>query len=773
MVCYLRANVGLDNKIKKTLLIISVIVFIFACMFCYKYFRNRAFTEIKVENTIAQMVNSGGFENREREIIYLNEVYENFKSLSYKKPPKIKKYTVDMQTISVIKGKREKKSDYIQFTGKEIVLGIWGIGDLVKNNGLSCIDMKMLSGRDIRVNCFVVHKKKRILDIIREFFREIFVNRYGDLSFQVVIPRSQKFRNVSIDFLQRNVHENFMVKGIVLRIFNRNKKTIQLNIRDMYFIDRYNKKIETFPSVDYFKFNKQWIKSVFIPSGTKARYIFNTRHKVIFSGYLGSSPGNAIEYQIRINDKLLLKTKVEQGLKYFMYEINPDNKKLDLEIRANGDENSIGILGNFSFYKKNFFRENIILYLIDALRADYGGVKEALLEDSFENSAIFKNAYSNATKTADSLPVIFSGKYKFMLVDYRKDSPFLPKSEFLLAEYLKKKGYTTVAFITNPWLIQNNAIQGFDFVYLTWNETNMAYSLFPSKQQYKNMKYGELEEVLNHFLKNNSDKPLFIYLHTIEPHIPYELPIELRRYSKGLNNNLLESVYNFKYKLTNPKKEQIEALKSLYKDEVLSALKFFKKVRQKFKEVDVLSDDTLLILTSDHGERFFEHGSSTHGTPDVYNEVLRIPLVISGKGVKPGIYDVNVQLADIYPTIMDWLESKDNGNDVGDSLLRFTRGDVESFRDRVIYSDGAVRKFQFSYIKNNIKVIIDDDQTEIYDLHIDPEERSNLFNRMGFHKLIKEARNFRNNFHIVVDKDRRIMSVEERKRLKSLGYITE
>ncbi len=477
-----------------------------------------------------------------------------------------------------------------------------------------------------------------------------------------------------------------------------------------------------------------------------------------------------------MNEKLVLLKEISKGLSHFKSEVEPRNRTLKLTVNISGENGRIGVLGNLSFYQNFEKKRNVVYYLIDALRTDKCGIKKNLFEKSFKDGAVFKLAYANATQTAHSLSALFSGKYKFTLVEKDGDVPHVQEKEFLLAEYFKTKGYTAAAFINNPWLHLSNSSQGFDFINLCWKPVKKS-SPFPYEKEYINLKYGEMKRYINEFVRENKNKPVFLFIHTMEPHIPYEPPKEKRKYSANADPGILKTLFR---KVTlapsyptliDPDTEQLKVLKSLYKDQGLIAYDFFKKVHDYLEAESIANQSSLFILTSDHGERFYEHKSWIHGPPDVYNEVLRIPFMIKGPGIKAGVYDKNVQLVDIYPTIIDWLGDKQPKGLVGNSLIDYMDKKDEWLPSRIIYSDGTGNIPHYAYIKDKIKVVIKGDKTEVYDLNKDPGETINLQSNLRYKGMISEAKHFRQKFKKSFGKKRRRMSAQERERLKTLGYI--
>ncbi len=539
-----------------------------------------------------------------------------------------------------------------------------------------------------------------------------------------------------------------------------------------------DKLYENEPHLDYFKYggvDRKKVKSVFIPAGSTLTYTVQSTpykyKKITIDGYLGSIGEKPITFKIMANGDPVVEKKISVGLSYFKVRMDPREDRLTLSITVEGENGTVGALGNMCLYRRTDKRRNVVFYLVDALRADMGGIDKKLFDSYFQNGAIFTSAYTNATLTSNSLSAIFTGKYKFTLVEKDGDSPRIDENEYLLAEYLKARGYTTAAFISNPWLDHTNASQGFDFVNHCWGYVGgEKASAFPSKAFYVASKYGEMEDHIHRFVRQNKEKPVFIFIHTLEPHVPYEPPLAMRKYSANADPVILNTLFEKVTQspsypiLTDPDKKQLSLLKSLYKDEVLIAYDFFMKVNSYLETELIINPQSLYILTADHGERFFEHRSWIHGPPDVYNEVLRIPLMIKGPGIKAGVYGQNVQSMDIYPSVVDWWGDNPLENLAGKSLLgREPIG-------RVIYADG-IGDSHYAYIDGKMKVIIKGNAIEVYDLEKDPGEKTNLRSRLEFKSLIDRAKRFREKFKRSGEGKENRLSEQEKQRLKTLGYI--
>jgi arylsulfatase A-like enzyme len=172
-------------------------------------------------------------------------------------------------------------------------------------------------------------------------------------------------------------------------------------------------------------------------------------------------------------------------------------------------------------------------------------------------------------------------------------------------------------------------------------------------------------------------------------------------------------------------------------------------VIQKLRELG-LYENTLLIITSDHGEEFFEHGSWLH-THNLYNETIKVPLIIKFPGSRAAGTEVDryARLVDIMPTILEEIGIKIGANEVDGRSLNglMNRGKpgkerlYRSMLDSNILDNQIPRKITIN--QGMIKIILNDSYTpemlayfwvpppklerlEIYDLASDPEERLNL-----------------------------------------------
>ena len=397
-------------------------------------------------------------------------------------------------------------------------------------------------------------------------------------------------------------------------------------------------------------------------------------------------------------------------------------------------------------------KPNIILISLDTLRADhlkcygYGRETSPNMDILGEDGVIFRNAFSSTSWT---LPAHMSLLTALDNRNHRVDkaNPHLDSSIPTLADLLRKKGYSTSAITGGALVSQRFGFsKGFDF--------------------YREFKFSRRSSVsaktlFNHFenwIVRNKHKNFLLFLHTYQTHAPYSCPAPFNSlffphsempWEAAHMDDILFGIGAEKtgpYRDLSPlERENIVALydgEIRYTDEVL-----IKPLIQKLKELK-LYQNTMIILTSDHGEEFYEHKAWTHGHT-LYKELIHIPLIIKfphSKHKNSGIYKT-VRIVDIMPTILDEV-----GIDIsqynfdGVSLINYLQaGDHEeqiALADLDSLDNPHRLPIKISMDWNGFKFILNNDhgkppehylpvpppiaQVELYDKNNDPYERYNI-----------------------------------------------
>jgi arylsulfatase A-like enzyme len=347
--------------------------------------------------------------------------------------------------------------------------------------------------------------------------------------------------------------------------------------------------------------------------------------------------------------------------------------------------------------------------------------------------------------------------------------------------------YVTVQFNDDVWLSPKYGFARNSDCFLTSSKANDVYAdrwLFANAQR---------------FLEANPLPAMFMFLHTYKLHTPYEPGEE---FLTALNPHpRLRCMGSFIGKAQfNAKVPEIErhTMEELYDTEVLQFDHFFGEFIMYLKLAGIY-DQSLIVLISDHGEEFGEHGGWFHGH-SLYREVSRVPFLIKFPENRYAgrHYQEFVSICDALPTVLDYLQIKIPSGIDGISLLPLLQG--SRTQRRTVFSSAAVSLFN-EYLPPRLAMFFDHYQLifnfpltpkaqdfyqkfgqppvrskiELYDMQTDPIERSDISSQQQ--KLLDSLRPE----IILVLKELRqphntgsassAMSEEELKVLRSLGYL--
>ena len=319
-------------------------------------------------------------------------------------------------------------------------------------------------------------------------------------------------------------------------------------------------------------------------------------------------------------------------------------------------------------------RTNILLITIDALRADAvswtgnnGFQTTPNLDALAESSVVFTQALTSFPGTTASMPSLMSGLYpNFEGVEKWNEFTHHGFNEFetedeagrpaisdavpMLAETLGAMGFRTIGFNTNPNLIAaRNFNQGF-----TDYEDFGGYMVKAKKDRKHRLEaaYPPADVVVSKVIptiETLGDDPFFMWVHLMEPHSPYLPPppyhrLSSRAFSRVPDLEINGVLYHYLHrqwgakpeKIVHPsldeigieKAQLIEHLWGLYEGEIRFGDAELGRLLASLETRGLLAD-TLVIVTADHGEEFFDHGGVTHHRSSGFaEELIRIPLLI-------------------------------------------------------------------------------------------------------------------------------------------------
>ncbi len=446
-------------------------------------------------------------------------------------------------------------------------------------------------------------------------------------------------------------------------------------------------------------------------------------------------------------------------------------------------------------------KQNVILIVLDTVRADhlscYGYEQPTtpnLDKFNVDDALKFNKSYSTSNWTLPGHASIFTGKYPishgahFPPAESNIDLNAFPliDNELTLAEILRSHGYQTVGVSANTIFVNKEygLNQGFNYWYskspfkyepVVWTVLRNLHHCFQyieaadpyfSANKINNIVY----KWLNDEYKN---QPFFMFINYMDAHIPYIPPSPYKYMFKGRKKIPLgvdiPGIEKGEKTISQPEKEHI---RSLYDGEIAYLDHHLGMLFKRLKSMN-LYKDSIIIVTSDHGEELGEHGLVDHGH-HLYEPEIKIPILIklnNNTEMDKNLIkkDRPVQNMDIFPTVLDLLNIEIPDNNQGVSLF--------SKKEHPIISEcyGALNRDLTSIIKNNYKYIYSSNgDDKLFDLSNDKNEKNNIIHSYPEIASLERSEIFKWKKEIpkkILLENFRKLDSEMLKRLKTLGYI--
>ncbi len=425
-------------------------------------------------------------------------------------------------------------------------------------------------------------------------------------------------------------------------------------------------------------------------------------------------------------------------------------------------------------------RATLILISIDCLRADhvgaygYGRPTTPNLDAFASESTLFRDAMAVSSYTLPThasmltgLPPSFHGATQRRRISRSVES---------LPELLSSEGYRVQGVVSAPFLAP---VYGFADGFDTYKLSSVRAA-------------GLVDQALA-LLDEGAGFPRFLFLHLFDAHHPYSPPGEFIERFGGRTEDISKLHARIQKGIPPDSDAFIEQARSLYDGEIAyvdqELGRFFEELRKRG-----LYDSSLVVVTADHGEAFFEHGHWEHGRPwrgngpGLYQELLHVPLLVKRPGQKKGEAVAGlVSQMDIFATFLEAAGSARKSPWSG-SLLRALDRDYALSEFLATPQGGgailqvAIRrgalKYLASYSADALSELLDGAPSEeaLYDLATDPGERRSLLAdgdaredalRETLHDYLEAARARR----AASDTEEVNLDPELRRKLESLGYI--
>lgn len=447
-------------------------------------------------------------------------------------------------------------------------------------------------------------------------------------------------------------------------------------------------------------------------------------------------------------------------------------------------------------------KPNLILLSLDAVRADalscYGHEKPTtpFLDDIARQGLRFTRCFANASWTPPSHGTMFTGQYSSVHGVRGRRLRLRPEVP-TLAEQLQAHGYETFGISSNPWVgVRTGLERGFDtFLYL-WQKPHplrepalfLDAVLNKGRRRLQGGTDGgayRIRRAVGRWMRKRARQPFFLFLHYQGAHTPYlaprtffnrfaiqpdpaDLP-RLRRVAK-------DGGYSYMAGYLTLSDRDWEIVRSWYDAKVAGLDHSLARLFDDLGRAGLL-DDTLIVVTSDHGENLGDHGLAYHDFC-LYDTLLHVPLILLGSGVDSdkGDDDRLVSHIDLVPTLLTAagvefdgtrypgqdLLAADGRKDAVFAELGYPRG-IHVFKrlhpdfdyGRFERTMRAVRTGQWKYIQAS------DGCEELYDIIRDPAEERNL---------VREEVETRNDLRLLLDATLEAGDVDDDESFADAGY---
>jgi len=425
-----------------------------------------------------------------------------------------------------------------------------------------------------------------------------------------------------------------------------------------------------------------------------------------------------------------------------------------------------------------------VLIVLDTLRADglsaYGNRRRTSphLDALAERGVLFERAVSHASGTLPAFVGLLSGRYPSAeVMDGQLQSS--------LVERLRDAGFRTAAFTEGGYV---SSYYGMDLGFGEFLEEEGAVHLTVGGSPV-HARAGGIEETFRRaeaWLRENGSAPFFLMVHTYEVHMPYRR----LEYASGIERGRLSETFEIVdapgafADQPPPTETELAYIRALYDGGVAAADRQVGELLGVLEELD-LSERTLVVVTSDHGEDLGSREPPRPGTHGhtLYDELLLVPLVIYDPRLEVAASRISAQvrLVDVLPTVLDSLGVAQDPRSHGRSLAPLMRGEESEGRPayaQLVELSGGARGFALregahKLIQNVFPTV---PSVELYDLAADPAEARNLAEQES--ELVERLRSGLRREHDPVAQSglpnyRTDRSTPRalRERLEALGYV--
>ncbi len=354
---------------------------------------------------------------------------------------------------------------------------------------------------------------------------------------------------------------------------------------------------------------------------------------------------------------------------------------------------------------------NLLLISLDTLRADHLGAwgyprnTSPRLDELAARSVVFRRAVAQAGSTIPSHGSLFTSQYPAAVTNVAEG---LSAAAETLAEVLQRQGFATWGFVDGANVrAEFGFAQGFD--------------------HYEDDRVG-VRRLINRakrWIRGHPAPRFFLFLHTYDIHTPYKAA---RPYVALFGDPDYRGGFRPDTRYFRAAEKRAEPMGKRERDEVIA--RYDAGIRSTDQQVGHFLDwlgrrglleDTLVVVVSDHGEEFLEHGRFGH--QQLYLDPnLRVPLLFHHPSLRPRTIDQTVELTNVAPTVLEMLGVSGLPSAVGSSLAPWLRG-AEMSIEPIAYAEKGGRAAQRTVVTDRYQLLSGGARwkTQLYDLLDDPD----------------------------------------------------
>lgn len=410
---------------------------------------------------------------------------------------------------------------------------------------------------------------------------------------------------------------------------------------------------------------------------------------------------------------------------------------------------------------------DVVLVSLDTLRQDglgcYGYDRPTSPGiDAFSRECVlFEEAIAQAPATKPSHASLFTSLNEIVHGALSTPEHVLAPGHLTMAEILKQCGYRTASFNAGGYV---RGIWGLD----------QGFDLYDSSSVFH---LEETVKLASDWLGQIGEDRFFLFLHTYEVHHPYQpRPRHVELLDTGYQGSLPDEIsVNLLAEINSGKREisaaDLEHIRSLYDAETRSMDEAFVTFIDNLKSSGRY-DNTIIIVTSDHGEEFGEHGRIGWHSHTLYDELLKVPLLIKLPGSQHAGNRVSgmVRLIDVLPTLIDLLGLPALPSLEGVSLT----GAIQSSRSTDLVAVSSLGEGEQFAVRNDRWKLyeIEDEPSRLFDLQADPRETTDV--SAAHPDVLKKMKDWLTSYLENAEQARRQLTDPDREtleELRQLGYI--